>query len=94
MQSKQNSKFEFFREKTAFERQKSATNFRFKQTSCGIIAEPSSNNLLVKKFSDLLIFFGKYRQFPKPSQRENLNFSANGTGYDTAQHVDLPSSSI
>jgi hypothetical protein len=33
----------------------------------------------MKKFSGLVDFARKYRQFSEPTQRENLNFSANGT---------------
>jgi hypothetical protein len=48
LESKQSSKLALFA-KIAFERQKSANSFRFIQNSCSIIAEPSSNNLMVKK---------------------------------------------
>jgi hypothetical protein len=58
-----------------FERQQSATNFRFKQTSCSIIAQPLSKNLVVKKISGLDNFWGKYRQFSEPTQRENQLFT-------------------
>jgi hypothetical protein len=52
--------------KTAFERQKSTTDFRFEQTSCSLIAEPSSI-LWWKIFHDWLLFSGKYRQFCIPT---------------------------
>jgi hypothetical protein len=55
-----------FSRKTAFERQKSATNFRVKQTSCCVIAEPSSNNLMVKNFQDWLICLENIASFLYP----------------------------
>jgi hypothetical protein len=68
-----------FSRKTVFERKKSATDFRFKQTSCSIISEPSSNNLMVKKISVLVDSCGKYHQFSVSTQNESPNFSSNGT---------------
>lgn len=40
--------------KTAFERRKSATNFRFEQTSCGTISQPLLNNLLKENCLELV----------------------------------------
>jgi hypothetical protein len=39
-------------QKPAFERQKTATKFRFKQTWCGKIVQLSSSNFTVKNFMD------------------------------------------
>lgn len=43
------------------------------QTACAVIAEPSSYNLAMKKFSELVDFSRIYHQFSKPTKRENLN---------------------
>jgi hypothetical protein len=58
LQSKQNSKFAFFSRKTAFERQKFATNFRFEQ----IPATQFQNHhptISFEKFSGLVDFIQK-----------------------------------
>jgi hypothetical protein len=66
-------KLAFFAKKT-FNRQKSATNFRFDETSCGRILEPSSSNLIVKQFPEFYASSGSYRQFSEPTQREKQLF--------------------
>jgi hypothetical protein len=59
---------------TTFERQKSAADFRFQQTSYGVISEPPSNNIMVKKNLGLAESSGKYRQFSVSAHAKILTF--------------------
>jgi hypothetical protein len=80
--------------KTAFECQKFAKNIQFKQTSVSINAEPSSDNLMVKKVQDLVDLLKKYCQFPEPPNAKIATFRQTALSiYDTAQPVAFPSSS-
>lgn len=93
LQSEQNSVFPFFSLKKALKRWKSATKFWFEQISCGLIAVPSSDNLMVKTFSGFDNFsIKKSPVFLTYPTRKSRLFSKWHYGYDIVQPVHLPSS--
>lgn len=92
LQMKKNSKFAFYLQNTAFEHQKSVTKFQFKQTSCDVISEPSSNILMLNIFSGLVDSYKKYSTVFHNRPAKILNFHQTALiGDETAQPMDLPS---
>jgi hypothetical protein len=79
--------------KPAFEHHKSVTKFQFKQTCCGKIAQLTSSNFMVKKFSGL-IFPENIASLSYPPNTKISTFQQMAlNGYDTFQPVGLPPSS-
>jgi hypothetical protein len=81
------------KKKTAFERRKSAINFRFKQTSCNTVSE-SLTISWQRIFQKWLIFPDNIASFPNLPNAKISAFRQTALyGDNTAQPVDLPSSS-
>jgi hypothetical protein len=94
LQSKQNSKFAFFREKQHSNVRSQLQIFDSAQIPAAQLQNHHQHNLMVKKFSGLVDFSGKYRQFSDPPNAKISTFQQTAlNGYDTTQPVDLPSSS-
>jgi hypothetical protein len=87
------TKFEssIFLQINSIQNQKSDSNFLFEQTSCGVISEPSANNLMVQIFQDWLILLENVAGFPCPPNAKILTFHQTAlNGDDAALPVKLP----